>query len=250
MGIKDSYDYEEGNFFGNTSLNAISIYEKVTYNLSNLVSRIKVQYQNGEEIEFEDYDLESLQTGITTTQKYGRCYQLDVFKNQNISLYSTQIYINKDLELYIDLPFRLYTNSKNRISLNKHEKTYRKVNYEILKINYGQNCRKYSESYDGSYDQCKASYINERIQKKFNCTVPFFMKLGKMCEGAMAKNASKMYDKHFRAQTEKCPPPCKYIISTFGAPKIKPNPDKGRVKFYFTNIVKVTEDFVSYDLVR
>ena len=101
MGIKDSDDYEEGNFFGNTSLNAISIYEKVTYNLSNLVSRIKVQYQNGEEIEFEDYDLESLQTGITTTQKYGRCYQLDVFKNQNISLYSTQIYINKDLELYI-----------------------------------------------------------------------------------------------------------------------------------------------------
>ena len=49
MGIKDSDDYEEGNFFGNTSLNGLFIYEKITYNLSDLVNRIKVQYEMGEE---------------------------------------------------------------------------------------------------------------------------------------------------------------------------------------------------------
>ena len=63
MGIKDSDDYEEGNFFGNTSLNGLFIYEKITYNLSDLVNRIKVQYEMGEEIELKNDGLESLQTG-------------------------------------------------------------------------------------------------------------------------------------------------------------------------------------------
>ena len=89
MGIKDSDDYEDGNFFGNTSFNGITVFEKVTYNLSDLVRRIKVQYENGEEIEMKNDDLESVQTGVSTTQKYGRCYQSDVFKNRNISLYAT-----------------------------------------------------------------------------------------------------------------------------------------------------------------
>ena len=249
MGIKNSDDYEDGNFFGNTSLDGITIYEKVTYNFTDFVREIELLYQNGKKIKFKHDDLLSLQTGITATQKYGRCYELDVFKNRNHSLTSATMYINRDLGVYIDLPFQYYTNARNRMFAKKDEYMHRKVNYEILIINHDEDCKKYSESYDGSYDQCKASFINERIQRELNCSVPFFMRPGKICAGAMAKNASEIYKHHFKAETEQCPPPCKHIISTFGAPKIKQH-KKGRVRFYFSNIVKVTEDFVSYDLVR
>ena len=182
MGIKNSDDYEDGNFFGNTSLDGITIYEKVTYNFTDFVREIELLYQNGKKIKFKHDDLLSLQTGITATQKYGRCYELDVFKNRNHSLTSATMYINRDLGVYIDLPFQYYTNARNRMFAKKNEYMHRKVNYEILIINHDEDCKKYSESYDGSYDQCKASFINEKIKKDFKLHSSIFYETRKdMC---------------------------------------------------------------------
>ena len=49
-----------------------------------------------------------------------------------------------------------------------------------------------------------------------------------------------------------CPVPCVNMITTFGYPNIgkKSFLSKGRVYLLFKNLVKVTEDFISYDLLR
>ena len=130
MGIKNSDDYEDGNFFGTTLLDGITIYEKVTYNFTDFVREIEMLYQNGEKIKLKHDDLLSLQTGITATQKYGRCYELDVFKNRNHSLTSATMYIKRDLGIYIDLPFQYYTNARNRMFAKKDKYIHQKVNYE------------------------------------------------------------------------------------------------------------------------
>ena len=108
MGIKNSDDYEDGNFFGSTSLDGITIYEKVTYNFTDFVREIEVLYQNGEKIKFKHDDLLLLQTGITATQKYGRCYELDVFKNRNHSLTSATMYINSRAEFILKISSNFY----------------------------------------------------------------------------------------------------------------------------------------------
>ena len=51
--------------------------------------------------------------------------------------------------------------------------------------------------------------------------------------------------------TEKCPESCVKMITYFGYPHISRtyNPT-GKVNIYFKDTVKVTEDFISYDLLR
>ena len=51
--------------------------------------------------------------------------------------------------------------------------------------------------------------------------------------------------------TEKCPEPCVKLLTYFGYPHIQKNINStGIVNLYFKDIVKVTEDFISYDLLR
>ena len=91
--------------------------------------------------------------------------------------------------------------------------------------------------------------MEEMLQTNFNCTVPFLMTSGNLCVGRAAKRASAMYNKYMNRVSLQCPRPCSNIISTFGMSRsYKTN--KASTKFYFKDIVKVTEDFVSYDMLR
>ena len=72
-----------------------------------------------------------------------------------------------------------------------------------------------------------------------------------------------MYFNHMYNTLPECPVPCVNMITSFGYPN--PNIDKltsenslvnefwknrGEVRIYFNKLVKVTEDFVSYDFLR
>ena len=55
----------------------------------------------------------------------------------------------------------------------------------------------------------------------------------------------------FSENLPKCASPCVNMQTTFGFPFFSNNNQStGFVKLYFKNIVKITEDFVSYDLLR
>ena len=253
IGIKDHKEYGKGNWFGNSSMDAINIFEYVTFNLSDLISSIEVRYQNGVEKEVQSDKFDSIEPKPRTigSQGYGRCYGLDLFSD-NLSLFYAQVRLKKDLEMFFDIPHHFYTNSRPRLIANTKERLYVQVTYEILKINYGHNCKKYSPSYTGSFDECEKIDMEEKIMKQLNCTVPFLMKPGNMCVGKIAEKASELYEEYFESESPNCPHPCHKMVSTFGMPKHQPENISRKVKarLYFNNVVKTTEDFVSYDLLR
>ena len=130
---------------------------------------------------------------------------------------------------------------------------YVPVTYEILRSNHDPYCRKYAwNSYAGSYDQCKESDLEIKIKTKFNCTVPFVgTKSGTLCHGSVAKMASKEFMNLFQRESEHCPQPCLNMLTTFGIPTYTNTTNGiGWAQFYFNTNVKVTDDFVSYDLLR
>ena len=68
----------------------------------------------------------------------------------------------------------------------------------------------------------------------------------------MVKNATQ-YLKTVRYTNTLCPEPCHRILTWFGYPIVTENiayNGTGFVRLYFKNIIKVTQDFVSYDLLR
>ena len=130
---------------------------------------------------------------------------------------------------------------------------YMQVGYEILKINHGKRCKLYPDSfYAGSFDECKIHDLDEEIKSKFNGTVPYMMKQGNLCRGSSAKEASDYYKEHVQTESLQCPQTCQTMSVSFGMPKYKDKKpgDFGKVRLYFNDIIKETEDFVSYDLLR
>ena len=99
------------------------------------------------------------------------------------------------------------------------------------------------------------SDIEERIKSEFNCTVPFFMKPGIFCFGSNAENAMEMFQDDFRASSLKCPRSSlahamKYQVPIFRVPKRGLKNRTRRTRLYLKSHIKVTEDFVSYGLLR
>ena len=110
IGINDDKEYRDGiSWFGNSSLDGITIFESVTYNLSDLINSIEIRYQNGDSMTVlsEDFDTLDPEPRTITNQKYGRCYELMLFNN-NRSLFYVQVKLKRDLEIYVNLPYHFY----------------------------------------------------------------------------------------------------------------------------------------------
>ena len=72
------------------------------------------------------------------------------------------------------------------------------------------------------------------------------------CKGDTIGKAINLYKTSMRyLKDEECPDPCINLYASFGFPFISKNRnDFGRLRMYFKSIVKVTEDYVSYDFLR
>ena len=128
-----------------------------------------------------------------------------------------------------------------------------KVNYEILKTNHGgSSCKKYSSNFNGSLDDIKIKEQKRIIDTELNCSVPFHLDSNEnilpFCRGEAAKEASKILTMSLKNVLT----PCKSLAVQFGIPDghRTENSDSGSVTVYLTNVVKVTQDLVSYDLLR
>ena len=250
FGIDSIEDYKDGNWYGNSSMDGAAIFTSVTYSFSDLIESVEFRYKNGKKVKVSSASLAlALQPRAIKVRKYGRCYEIILF-NENISLFFIRFEIKKDLEIFFNIPFQFFTNSRTRIIAEASKRIYLPVIYEILMGNHDPNCRKYSNSFSASYDQCKESYIKEKLKRKLNCTVPYVLESEAvpLCQGSVAVKASKMYKEYFQKDSAECPKPCQTMLTNFGWPKFSNG--SGRAQFYFNNIVKVTEDFISYDLLR
>ena len=127
-----------------------------------------------------------------------------------------------------------------------------KVNYEILRTNHGgSSCKKYSSEFSGSLDDHKIKEQKRIILKRFNCSVPFHLDADEntlpFCKGEAAKEASII----LKMSLANVLTPCTSLAVQFGIPDIdETQKESGSVTIYLKNVVKVTQDLVSYDLLR
>ena len=127
------------------------------------------------------------------------------------------------------------------------------VNYEIFKTDFDDmaKCNKYSYStFAGSYDEIKMKETEKLLIKRLNCTTPFSLNLGSepICRGSNARLASKILDSAIKTVFT----PCTTMTTSFGYPfssKSHGN-STGFARLYLKNIVKLTQDIISYDLLR
>ena len=226
-------------------MDALTVFKLVTYDLHELTSSIEIRYNNAVVDEIHSTELKPK---TVSSAHYGRCYELSLYY-KDLDYYS--IFPRRNLEVYLNFPSQFYANEKARFFVKSTEKMSLHLIYEIIKFNYDKTCRKYSlESYEGSFDQCKMSDIEQRIKSKFNCTVPFFIKQGNFCLGTDAEKAMEMFQDDFRARSLKCPRSCYEVVPIFGVPKRGHINKTRRTRLYLKSHIKVTEDFVSYGLLR
>ena len=123
-----------------------------------------------------------------------------------------------------------------------------------MKTNHGgSSCKKYSSEFSGSLDDFKIKEQKRMIDRELNCSVPFYLDADEntlpFCKGEAAKEASKILTMSLKNVLT----PCTSMAVQFGIPNVEyttKNQDSGSLTMYLKNVVKVTQDLVSYDLLR
>lgn len=196
--------------------------------------------------------LKSLELGHKT---FGRCFEIE-FGNESDTVAYIDVEIKKSIFLYFSPPNVFYdSDSKSKFQVNAGEDLFLDSTYEILKNNFKENCKTYPKTYEQSHNACKMKIAEQNIITEFNCSVPFIQNRNtgvNICKNqTIAATASKIFGDHTFKVLPECPVPCVNMITIFGFPFIRKRQDNiGRFRLYFKNIVKVTEDFISYDLLR
>ena len=142
--------------------------------------------------------------------------------------------------------------SKSKLQAIVGQSLFIDITYEFMKENFGKTCQFYSSE---TYDTCKSREIEIRILDKYNCTFPFLTtSSATLCpkkDFQDTKEASKDFYKLFYSEFVKCPSPCINMRTFVGYPSLNSiDGNKGFVRIYFKSIIKTTEDFMSYDLLR
>ena len=249
LGIRDAGDYRDGNWRGNSS-DESDIFLSVTHSLADLVESYKIHYKTGTQLLHHSRDqfrnLNPLQIRFLT---YGRCFQLSLGGRQD-NVFFVDLVSRMPLYVFLNLPGQFYhEDARSKLQVNTGESLFLDVTYEVLKINNDPSCAHYDRV---SYDKCKLEQVGEFLDKTLGCSVPFMENTTSvMCRNETAGLASKIFKDRIGIQVEACPEPCAKITTFFGFPFISRNgKTTGFCRLYFKNIVKVTEDFISYDLLR
>ena len=247
FGIGKANDYRKGDWHGNSTLDGRTIFKSVAHNFSDLVETLTVNFQNGGKSVYSG-SFENMNVTEKGHLTFGRCFQIHPM-NESISVNKIDIKFLKSIYIYFSMPKQFYNdNSKSKLEANVGEKLFLDITYEILKNNYVQTCKSYDYE---SYDSCKSLQLQKTLLSKFNCTLPFATTSKyKVCKSTVSREAST-YFKSIYNNFVQCKSPCTNLLTTFGFPSYDKNDgSKGFVRLYFKSIVKITEDFVSYDLLR
>ena len=254
IGLREADDYRTGHWYGNSSKDGNDIFLDVTHNITDLVQRFYVHFKSGSRKECVG-DLSCLKAKDLGHRTFGRCFEIE-FGNGIDTVSYIDVEIKKTIFVYFSPPHVFYdSDSKSKFQVNVDENLFLDSTYEVLQNNFEDKCKTYSENYELSHDACKMELAYQKIITKYNCSVPFIQKRNRavnICKNqTIANNASDIFGDHTFVVLPECPVPCVNMITIFGFPFISKRHDNlGRFRLYFKNIVKVTEDFISYDMLR
>ena len=224
----------------------------VTHNITDIVQRFYVNFKSGQKQECVG-DLSCLRSQELGHKTFGRCFEIE-FGNETDTVAYIDVEFKMSIFLYFSPPNVFYdSDSKSKFQVNVGEDLFLDSTYEILRNNFKENCIKYPETYELSHNACKMKIAERNIITEFNCSVPFLQNRSRgICKNqTIASTASNIFGENTFMVLPECPVPCVNMITIFGFPFIRKRKDNiGRFRLYFKNIVKVTEDFISYDLLR
>ena len=169
---------------------------------------------------------------------------------------SLEVVTKINTTVYVSLPFNFYSSdTKSKVEFKTGEYLFIELNYDILKIQHDETrvCRNYSNVDSDSYDNCKLNRATKIITQALNCTLPFVDDIKySFCEGDLIKEALSLYSSSmYYLKDSECPVPCTNLYASFGFPFIdSSDKDLAKMRMYFKTIVKVTEDYISYDILR
>ena len=156
-----------------------------------------------------------------------------------------------DAYIFVSTPYKFYSgDTRSKVKMRLGEVLFIETNYEVM--NSYSECYHYSNIGNDTYDHCKWNHVRKMISARFNCTIPFVDNHTlPFCGKDNAKAAFNMYKSHIYAKTPNCHRPCSEVHTWFGFPdKDSIGETEAKLKLYFKTIVKVTEDFISYDFLR
>ena len=246
-------EYVTGNWYGNSSKSGYETFLDVTHNISDLIDGFELRYQESRRRVKCKY-ASCFKKRDIGDPFYGRCFEIE-FGNETDTVSYIDVEIKKSIYLYFSPPHVFYdSDSKSKFQVNANEDLFLDSTYEILQNNFKDNCKTYPNTYELSHNACKMEIAEQKINTEFNCSVPFIQNRDRanIClNQTIANTASTIFGDHTFKVLPECPVPCINMITIFGFPFIRKRQDNiGRVRLYFKNIVKVTEDFISYDLLR
>ena len=254
IGINNAREYFNGNWYGNSSKSGYEIFLDVTHNISDLIEEFEVKYESGRSLELSYASC--FKTRDIGQNFFGRCFEIEV-EHRNERVIYIKVDIKKPVLMYINLPQVFFSEiPSSGFQVSTAETLQLEVKYEILQTYFDDDCRKYSHAHNNSFDACKLEALDKNIVTKMNCSLPFLFKQNNaqnICKNVtVAQSAFHIYKRDVWRILPECPVPCINMITSFGYPIVTKGEEKrdGIVYIKFKNLVKVTEDFISYDLLR
>ena len=105
------------------------------------------------------------------SRSLGRCFEIDLGQFDE-GVRSVEIVTNLQAYVYINLPGQFNNDdSKSKVEIKMNKKLFIEVTYEVLKMNFENDCRKYKD--DFTYDFCTFHFMDTIMKKRVGCTVPY-----------------------------------------------------------------------------
>ena len=195
----------------------------------------------------------------------GKCFEMHI-RQFGEPVMSIELLLNLPAYIYVNLKgqFRK-SDSYSKVEIKLKEKLYIELLYEIVIKNEPILCKNYEKE---TYDHCCEKAAEDYMRGALNCTVPYINsptnlsvcrdseKSGQVRHEKANKNiiifqARNVLGSVLGKQKTTCPDPCRKITVIFGFPVIDHSgAQTGFVKFYLKSLVKQTEDFQDYTLLR
>ena len=179
IGIESATDYRNGNWYGNSTLDGREIFKFVTHKLSDLIEKFVVVYESGQKFT-HSANFDNLIVTEKGHRTFGKCFEIkfgsDVDKELVLKI---ELYLLKTIYIYFNVANSFWNdNSRSKLQANVGEKLFLEITYEILKSNYGNNCKTY---FRNNFDTCKEKLAEEMVVAKYNCSVPYIISQYAMC---------------------------------------------------------------------
>ena len=112
-------DYRNGDWYGNSTLSARAIFETVTYNLSELLTRFLIHYEYEPDNVTFSGDFNGLNYREIGFHHFGRCYEIYLGSKEE-DIHKLILIFKKSSLVFITLPSQLlflYSNAKFGVNL-------------------------------------------------------------------------------------------------------------------------------------